>query len=217
MVDAFEQLMEFGVGNIILILLLFLAIFVGIVQAGTYLCERFGIETKKTLQEKKRDEEIKKLKEDVLTLQKSADKFNADRINDRAQSFQIQDHWSDLINKITDQQNEIVQSINELADQTHESIARLSEQTRKYQLADMRETLLQAHRYYTSPSTNVMKAWTEMEKHAFDEQYDVYISNKGNSYVENTVKPEMDKLRVVSLDDYDAMSELMESRAKCRG
>ena len=78
----------------------------------------------------------------------------------------------------------------------------------------MRETLLQAHRYYTNPSTNVMMAWTEMEKHAFNEQYDVYISNKGNSYVENTVKPEMDKLRVISLDDYEAMAELMVSRSK---
>ena len=56
--------------------------------------------------------------------------------------------------------------------------------------------------------------WTELEKHAWDEQYDVYVSNKGNGYMQNTIKPEMDKLRVISLDDYETMAELMASRTK---
>ena len=106
-----------------------------------------------------------------------------------------------MINSVAETQKEIIKKVDSLA-----------EQSRKYQLADIRETLLQAYRYYTGDSTNRLKAWTEMEANAFWEQYATYKDHGGNGYMESVVKPEMNKLRVIPLSDVDAISELMESR-----
>ena len=73
---------------------------------------------------------------------------------------------------------------------------------------------MQAHRYYTNENANPLLGWTEIESHAFDEQYEVYVQNGGNGYMQNTVRPDMDKLKVISLNDYESMAELMASRSK---
>lgn len=205
LIDVFNKLGEIGWGNVFIIL----ALIVLLTVLGTELKEKFfksiGYESTKARIEKERDEKIQKLENDIKALQGSAKKFNEDRVHDREQSFEKQTTLTDMINKVADTQKEIIKKVDSLA-----------EQSRKYQLADMRETLLQAYRYYTSNSTNPLKMWTELEKHAFQEQYDVYVANGGNSYMQHTVKPEMDNLRVVSLDDYELMAELMASRTQCK-
>lgn len=205
MLSAYKELAEFGIGNIFLIILLILIFAVAIMETLKKLPALFGFETKTTIERRELNDKIKQMENDIKALQGSAKKFNEDRVHDRKQSFDYQHEYVDLINKVTDTQKEIIKKVDSLA-----------EQSRKYQLADMRETLLQAYRYYTSNSTNPLKMWTELEKHAFQEQYDVYIANGGNSYMQHTVRPEMDNLRVVSLDDYELMAELMASRTQCK-
>lgn len=205
MLSAYKELAEFGIGNIFLIILLLLIFAIAVMETLKKLPALFNFETKAMIKERELNEKIKKLEKDIAELQGSAKKFNDDRVHDREQSFEKQHTLTDMINKVTDTQKEIIKKVDSLA-----------EQSRKYQLADMRETLLQAYRYYTSNSTNPLKMWTELEKHAFQEQYDVYITNGGNSYMQHTVKPEMDNLRVVSLDDYELMAELMASRTQCK-
>lgn len=203
MIDAFERLNNFGWGNIVMIFLLFITGAVALLKAIDYICDRFGIETKQTLKEKERDEKIATLERQILELQDSAKKFNEDRVNDRAQSFNYQNEYMDIVNSLNEKQDKMLEQIKDLA-----------EQNRKYQLADTRETLLQAYRYYTNASINTKLSWTELEKHAFNEQYDVYISNGGNSYIQTVVRPAMDKLHVVYLNDYDGIAELMASRVQ---
>ena len=203
LIDAFQSLTEFGLSNVITVLFLFMILCIALFEGCKKLLVVFGLETKKAIKERELNEKITQLENDIKELQGSAKKFNDDRVNDRAQSFQKQTTLTDMINKISDTQAEIIKKVDDLA-----------EQSRKYQLADIRETLLQAYRYYTSESTNPLKSWSELEHHAFMEQYAVYEANKGNSYMQHTVKPEMDKLRVVSLDDYETMAELMSSRTK---
>lgn len=216
MIDAFENLSAIGFGNVVLILLLLLVFSVALMESWKKFISILGIETKAEIKERALNEKIKKMESDIAALQGSAKQFNEDRVHDRAQSFEkqgcidkkienVQTTLTDMIDKVNDTQKEIIKKVDSLA-----------EQSRKYQLADMRETLLQAHRYYTSESTNPLKIWTELEKHAWDEQYDVYINNRGNGYMQNTIKPEMDKLRVVSLNDYETMAELMASRTKSK-
>lgn len=216
LIDAFQSLTEFGLGNAITVLFLFMILCIALFEGCKKLLVVFGLETKKAIKERELNEKITQLENDIKELQGSAKKFNDDRVNDRAQSFEkqgnidkkidgVQSSLTSMINSITETQKEIIKKVDSLA-----------EQSRKYQLADMRETLLQAHRYYTSDSTNPLRMWTELEKHAWDEQYDVYVANKGNGYMQNIIKPEMDKLRVVSLDDYETMAELMASRTKNR-
>lgn len=201
MIEAFEQLNDFGWGNVVLIFLLMIVFVVAFLQSIHFIFEYFGIETKQTLKEKERDEEIKKLKEDIAKLQKSAEGFKNDRVHDREQSSQIQDNLLELIEQMTIKQEQIIERVDKLA-----------ECTRKYELADIRETLLQAYRYYTNPSLNPMRGWTAMEAHAFWEQYSNYEDRGGNGYMAGTVKPEMNKLMEIPLDDYEKVSALMESR-----
>ena len=205
MVDAFNELMEFGIGNIILILLLLLMFAVALMECWKKFISILGIETKAMIKERVLNEKIKKLEDDIKALQGSAKKFNDDRVHDRQQSFNIQQHLTDLIDSVTETQKEIIKKVDNL-----------TEQSRKYQLADIRETLLQAYRYYTGDSTNGLKSWTEMESNAFWEQYATYKDHGGNGYMESVVKPEMNKLRVIPLSDVDAISELMESRHQHR-
>lgn len=205
LIDAFQSLAEFGLVNAIVVVLTFLIFAILLMEALKKLPSVFGFETKAAIKERELNEKITNMENDIKALQGSAKKFNEDRVNDRAQSFNYQHEYMDIVNSLNTKQDQMLEQIKDLA-----------EQNRKYQLADMRETLLQAHRYYTSESTNPLKIWTELEKHAWDEQYDVYINNRGNGYMQNTIKPEMDKLRVVSLNDYETMAELMASRTKSK-
>lgn len=205
MIESYEKLSSIGFENVILILLLSLVLGVGYFKAKDYICERFGIETKRSLKEKKRDEEIEKLKKDYEELSNSIDTIKENRIHDREQSFQIQKHWTELINKMTEKQDQIIDRVDTLASQT-----------RKYELDDIRENLLQAYRYYTSPIINPKQAWTAMEAHAFWEQFGNYEDRGGNGYMHDTVKPEMNKLIEIPMNDFDKVSELMESRHQNR-
>lgn len=202
MVALWEQLSAIGFSNVILSLLIVVALICAIIKGFQELLKILGLELKSERLKRESEERIKKLEDRVVTLEGSAKKFNEDRVHDREQSFNYQHEYMEIVNGITQKQDEILNRVDELY-----------EQNRKYQLADMRETLLQAHRYYTGDS-NPLKMWTEIEHHAWNEQYDVYTSAKGNSYVEETVKPEMDSLKIVYLNDYDGMAKLMASRSK---
>lgn len=202
MVALWEQITAIGFSNVILSLLVVVALTCGIIKGFQELLKILGLELKSERLKRESEERIKKLEDRVVTLEGSAKKFNEDRVHDREQSFNYQHEYMEIVNGITQKQDEILNRVDELY-----------EQSRKYQLADMRETLLQAHRYYTGDS-NPLKMWTEIEHHAWNEQYDVYISAKGNSYVEETVKPEMDALKIIYLNDYDGMAKLMTSRSK---
>lgn len=136
------------------------------------------------------------------SLEASAKKFNDDRKHDREQSKGYQNQWMEVVHEMSAKQDALIEEVKTLA-----------EQNRKYQLADIRETLLQAYRYYTSDSTNPSKKWTEIESSAFWEQYDTYKDHGGNGYMESEVKPAMNKLTVVHLEDYEQMAELMTSRS----
>ena len=214
LINALQSLTEFGIGDAIMVLFLFLILVVALLEALKKLPALLGVETKAAIKEREMNDKLKKLEKDIEALQGSAKKFNEDRVNDRQQSFEKQ---GSIDKKIDGVQTNLTSMITDLAKTQKEIISKvdiLTEQSRKYQLADMRETLLQAYRYYTGESTNPLHFWSELEHHAFMEQYDVYVSNGGNSYIQTVVKNEMDKLRVISLDDYETMAELMSSRTK---
>ena len=113
MIESYEKLSSIGFENVILILLLSLGLGVSYFKAKDYICERFGIETKRSLKEKKRDEEIEKLKKDYEELSNSIDTIKENRIHDREQSFQIQNHltnnFSQVTNALADIKNDILE------------------------------------------------------------------------------------------------------------
>ena len=205
LIDVLEQLNGFGAFTVLLIFCLcILGIMFGVKtmrEAGSL----FG-KSHRQLMDEKVEQRLVALEKRATDLEASAKKFNEDRVHDREQSRGYQNEWISVVHEMSEKQDKLIERIDDLA-----------EKTRKYQLADIRETLLQAYRYYTSEATNGLFAWTEIEQHAWDEQYAVYVSSGGNSHMQQKVKPEMDKLRVVHIDDYEAMAELMASRAQCKG
>ena len=219
LVDIFNALGDIGWDNVFIVLILIILITNLSTEGIKKFFNNIGYENTKVRLEKERDEKIEKLDTEYKKLETKIEKLETEnaklhkyikKIEDnmtgyREQSLQIQNHWTQSIGSITDTQKELIKKIDNLA-----------EQNRKYQLADIRETLLQAYRYYTSESTNSLRMWTEIESSAFWEQYETYKDNGGNGYMESVVRPEMNKLKVISLDDYDKISELMSSRTQCR-
>lgn len=107
MISAFEELSNLGWGNVVLMFLLSLALGVTFLQAISFICDYFGIETKRSLKEKKRDEEIESLKKDVSELKNSIDEIKDNRIHDREQSVKIQHDLLDNLSQFSNTLNEI--------------------------------------------------------------------------------------------------------------
>ena len=225
LIDVLEELSEFGLFTVLLI---FCLMVLGIIFAVKTFKEASGLfgKSHRQLLDENVEERLSELETKIADLEKieqrlsseetkttnletrtesleaSAKKFNDDRTHDREQSQGYQNQWMEVVHEMSAKQDALIEEVKALA-----------EQNRKYQLADIRETLLQAYRYYTSDSTNPSKKWTEIEASAFWEQYDTYKEHGGNGYMESEVKPAMNRLTVVQLDDYDQMAELMTSRS----
>lgn len=95
-----------------------------------------------------------------------------------------------------------------------EQIENLSERNRKYELSSSRTKLMQAWRYYANKDINPQLAWTEMEAHAFWEQFSSYEDNGGNDYMHSVVQPDMNRLSVIPMIDSSRIADLMKSRIK---
>jgi hypothetical protein len=76
----------------------------------------------------------------------------------------------------------------------------------------IRQKLLDEHRLFTNKDRNPMKAWTEMEQHAFFKLVSDYEDLGGNDYVHSQVIPDMNKLEVIKMDDFERLASLMSSR-----
>jgi hypothetical protein len=76
----------------------------------------------------------------------------------------------------------------------------------------IRQKLLDEHRLFTNKERNPMKAWTEMEQHAFFKLVKDYEDLGGNDYVHSQVLPDMNRLEVVRMDNLERLAELMASR-----
>lgn len=76
----------------------------------------------------------------------------------------------------------------------------------------LREKIYQLWRTFTDKYLNPMHAWTDMEKHSFDELVRDYESLGGNDYVHKVILPDMIRLSVISMEDLEAVKRLYESR-----
>ena len=75
-----------------------------------------------------------------------------------------------------------------------------------------RAKILDEYRLFTDERKNPMRAWSEMEHHAFFELVKDYEDLGGNDYVHSTVLPAMNALEVVLMSNKIRLAELMASR-----
>ena len=126
----------------------------------------------------------------------------------RAQSLSIQAQLQNTDKEIISLCNVIKDNVKENQDILNYRLDRLEKREKN----TYRAKILDEHRLFTDERKNPMKAWSEMEHHAFFELVKDYEDLGGNDYVHSTVLPDMNRLEVIKMDDKIRLAELMASR-----
>lgn len=126
----------------------------------------------------------------------------------RAQSLQIQTQLQATDDKILDALADIKSGIKENQNILNTRLDRLEDREKNA----IRAKLLDEYRLFTDEYKNPMKAWSEMEQHAFFKLVKDYEALKGNDYVHSDVLPAMNRLEVIPMSNKEKLLELMQSR-----
>jgi len=126
----------------------------------------------------------------------------------RAQSLQIQTQLQTTDREILSACEAIQRGVADNQRVLNERLDRLESREKNA----IRQKLLDEHRLFTNKERNPMKAWTEMEQHAFFKLVSDYEDLGGNDYVHSQVLPDMNKLEVIKMDDFERLAALMSSR-----
>jgi hypothetical protein len=126
----------------------------------------------------------------------------------RAQSLQIQTQLQTTDREILSACEAIKQGVADNQRVLNERLDRLESREKNV----IRQKLLDEHRLFTNLERNPMKAWTEMEQHAFFKLVKDYEDLGGNDYVHSQVIPDMNRLEVIKMDDFERLAALMSSR-----
>ena len=146
---------------------------------------------------RKRDRRLDKLEEAVDSLPKY-----------REQSLKIQEELKDADVDIKGLCNTIKNEVNasrQMLDTRLKSLENREKNT-------LRDKIYQLWRTFTDERLNPMQAWTDMEKHSFDELVKDYESLGGNDYVHKVILPDMIKLKIITMDNLILVKQLYESR-----
>ena len=146
---------------------------------------------------RKRDRRLEKLEEIVDNLPKY-----------RAQSLRIQEELKGADVGILELCEEIRNDVVRNRTVVLEKLERLENREKNA----LRSKIIAEYRLYTDEYRNPMEAWSEMEAHSFWKLVEDYDALGGNDYVHGTVVPAMHELRVISMDNLDALTELYASR-----
>lgn len=151
---------------------------------------------------RKRDRRLDKLEEAVDNLPKY-----------REQSLKIQEELKSADVDIKGLCNTIKNEVNanrQLIDTRLKSLENREKNT-------LRDKIYQLWRTFTDERLNPMQAWTDMEKHSFDELVKDYESLGGNDYVHKVILPDMIKLKIITMDNLTLVKQLYESRNTNKG
>ena len=126
----------------------------------------------------------------------------------RAQSLNMQTQLQNTDKEIISLCSTIKDSVKENQEILNTRLDRLEKREKNA----LRAKILDEYRLFTDESKNPMRAWSEMEHHAFFELVKDYEDLGGNDYVHSTVLPAMNELEVVMMSNKQRLAELMSSR-----
>lgn len=109
----------------------------------------------------------------------------------RKQSLEIQKQFSDQIKKLEEKQNELM-----------DKLIQMEDDIKRRERNKSREELLRAYRFYTNPEKNPTLSWNKMEAASFWERVSDYEKDGGNDYIHSIVKPAMNMLTVVDIEEH---------------
>lgn len=133
----------------------------------------------------------------------------------RAQSIQIQQQLQAADTTILATCQQIQTTVTENQKVLNDRLDRLEKREKNA----IREKLLREYRLMVSPKLNPLKAWSEMEYHAFFELVHDYEELDGNDYVHDVVIPAVNELEVIPMADIQRLAQLFKARdegAFCR-
>ncbi len=126
----------------------------------------------------------------------------------RAQSLQIQQQLQTADTTILATCQQIQAGV---AENQRVLNARLDKLERREKNA-LREKILREYRLMCSDTLNEMRAWSEMEAHAFFALVRDYEELGGNDYVHSVVLPAVNELEVIPMTDVERLAEMFRRR-----
>lgn len=187
---GFEQFMEvFGnitISTVVVIVLAIIFCYRGYKQFIKYLDNKKEIAIQKHEAEKTKDEQLKKVLEEVNKYPQY-----------REQSRQIQKEFRDEIDGLKQTQ----QILADTQGVIQKTLRDMQDTQNKRDRNKLRDRLLQSYRYYTNPERNPSQSWTNMEAEAFWGMFGDYEEAGGDGFIHTVVQPAMNRLKVT--DDFE--------------
>lgn len=185
-VTGFEQFIElFGnvtVSTLAIISLAFFFCYKGYKYFVKFLDNKKDLAIKKHEAEKKKDEKLNKVFEEV-------NKYPEYREQSRA----IQQAFREEIDGLKESQQELAKAQQDI----YGTLKDMQEKQERRDRNKLRDRLLQSYRYYTDIENNPSQTWTRMESEAFWELFRDYEDAGGNGYMHSTVQPAMNLLKII--------------------
>lgn len=187
---GFEQFMEvFGnitISTVVVVILAVIFCYRGYKQFVKYLDNKKEIAIQKHEAEKTKDEQLKKVLEEVNKYPQY-----------REQSRQIQKEFRDEIDGLKQTQ----QILADTQGVIQKTLRDMQDTQNKRDRNKLRDRLLQSYRYYTNPERNPEQSWTSMEAEAFWGMFGDYEEAGGDGFIHTVVQPAMNRLKVI--DDFE--------------
>lgn len=185
--------------EIVSVIFLFVLLFiVGKIIYNWYekIINKFGITTKKQREKLKSKECINENRESI----KHLNELNNKTVETMTSLIPMVNNINESVSKLNTTVNILGENFNKF-DERLSGVERQQENqeeiNRKSTMANHKDRLYQAYRYYKSRAEKEGKReWTTIEKDGFDSLMDDYANNGGNSHVHNDVAPYMDEFIV---------------------
>ena len=97
-----------------------------------------------------------------------------------------------------DKMEAMMEELKELVAKQNETIANHYKETERLKCNELREKLVAQYRHFTSLEMNPRQEWTILDAETFWELFADYEKYGGNGFMHSTVKPAMEKLKVIS-------------------
>lgn len=107
-----------------------------------------------------------------------------------------------------------VKRLSEVQKKNTEKLIKFEEEIKRRDKNKIKTDLLGWFHFYTNKAKNPQLAWTEMESDVFWSNFAEYEDLGGNGFMHNDVRPAMNALEIVSMDDHERLTSLYASRDK---
>lgn len=130
----------------------------------------------------------------------------------RADSVKIRGQLEQKITNVHDEMNNKFDDVTKKFDAVMDRLDTMDAENKKRARNRIREELMQGHRMFTDSTKNPMKAWSSLEHDSWFALYEDYLDCNGNGDMQYRIRPEMNNLDIIHMDDTEKLYELMHSR-----